>query len=46
VRAAAAGAATAILTASETPFDEAATFRLHEPVEAVLPGLRERVFAG
>jgi len=46
VRAAAAGAETAILTASETPFDAAATFRLHEPVEAVLPALRDRVFTG
>ena len=45
-RAAAAGAETAILTASETPFDAAATFRLHEPVETVLPALRDRVLAG
>jgi NAD-dependent deacetylase len=45
VRAAAAGAATAILTASETPFDAAATFRLHDPVEAVLPALRNLVLA-
>ena len=43
VRAAATGAATAILTASETPFDAAATFRLHDPVEAVLPALRDLV---
>jgi NAD-dependent protein deacetylase/lipoamidase len=46
MRAAAAGAPTAILTASETPFDAAATFRLHEPVEAVLPALRDRILAG
>jgi NAD-dependent deacetylase len=45
VRAAAAGAATAVLTASETPFDAAATFRLHDPVEAVLPALRNLVLA-
>jgi NAD-dependent deacetylase len=44
-RAAAAGAATAILTASETPFDAAATFRVHDPVEAVLPALRNLVLA-
>jgi NAD-dependent deacetylase len=43
VRAARAGAPTAILTASETPYDAAATIRLHEPVEAVLPALRDLV---
>jgi len=37
--AARAGAATAILTASETPFDDAATYRLHEPLAEVLPAL-------
>jgi NAD-dependent deacetylase len=41
----AAGARTAILTASETPFDEVADFRLREPVEDVLPAVRERVLA-
>jgi NAD-dependent deacetylase len=46
VVAARAGAATAILTASETPFDAAATFRLREPVERVLPALRDLVLAG
>jgi NAD-dependent deacetylase len=45
VRAAAAGAATAILTSSETPFDAAATYRLYEPLETVLPALRDRVLA-
>jgi len=45
VRAAGAGAPTAILTASETPFDAAATFRLHEPVEAVLASLRDRILS-
>jgi NAD-dependent deacetylase len=35
----AAGATTAILTASETPFDEVADFRLSDPVEAALPAL-------
>jgi NAD-dependent deacetylase len=37
------GAATAILTVSETPFDTAADFKLAEPVEQVLPSLRGRV---
>jgi NAD-dependent deacetylase len=45
VRAARAGTPTAILTASETPFDEAATFRLADPVETVLPALRDYVLA-
>src|SRR5438128_11859339 len=40
-----AGARTAILTASETPYDAAADVKLEEPVEAVLPALRERVLA-
>jgi hypothetical protein len=42
VLAARAGAATAVLTASDTPFDDAATVRLREPVEQVLPMLRDR----
>jgi NAD-dependent deacetylase len=41
--AARAGARTAILTASETPFDDAADVRIPEPVEQVLPALRDRV---
>jgi NAD-dependent deacetylase len=31
------GATTVILTASETPYDDACALRLHEPVERVLP---------
>lgn len=42
-QAARAGAATAILTASETPFDGAATVRVHDPVEVVLPAVRDAV---
>ncbi len=38
-----AGAATAILTASETPYDAAADFRCADPVEQVLPALRDAV---
>jgi NAD-dependent deacetylase len=38
-----AGARTAILTASETPFDDAADVRIAEPVERVLPALRDRI---
>jgi len=38
-----AGADTAILTASETPFDAAATWRMTAPVEQVLPALNDRV---
>lgn len=41
----ASGAATAILTASETPFDAEATWRVGDPVERVLPALRDRVLA-
>ena len=41
----AAGAATAILTASETPFDAAARWRIADPVERVLPALRDRILA-
>jgi len=40
-----AGAATAILTRSETPFDAEADWRLDEPVERVLPALRDRVLS-
>jgi NAD-dependent deacetylase len=36
-----AGAATAILTASETPYDEEADFRIDDPVEVSLPGVRD-----
>jgi NAD-dependent deacetylase len=38
-----AGARIAILTASATPFDALATWRVGEPVERVLPALRDRV---
>ncbi len=38
-----AGAATAILTASDTPFDDDATWRLGEPVEEILPELASRI---
>jgi NAD-dependent deacetylase len=38
-----AGARTAILTASETPFDDVADSRIAEPVERVLPALADRV---
>jgi NAD-dependent deacetylase len=38
-----AGARTAILTASETPFDAVATWKLTDPVEDVLPALRDRI---
>lgn len=39
----AAGAATAILTASETPFDSDAQFRVTTPLEDVLPVVRRHV---
>lgn len=39
----AAGASTAILTASETPFDAVADVRLAAPVEGVLPAVRDGV---
>ncbi|RIL00828.1 MAG: sigma factor regulator FecR [Proteobacteria bacterium] len=39
----AAGAATAIVTRSETPYDAAAGWKLEAPVEQVLPALRDRV---
>jgi NAD-dependent protein deacetylase/lipoamidase len=38
-----AGARTAILTASEPPFDDVAAWKFTEPVEIVLPALRERI---
>ena len=38
-----AGARTAIVTASETPYDAAADLRLAEPVERVLPAVRDRL---
>jgi NAD-dependent deacetylase len=38
-----AGAATAILTASETPFDAVCGFKLDEPLEQLLPELGARV---
>jgi NAD-dependent deacetylase len=40
-----AGARTAILAASETPFDDDADWKLDAPVESVLPALRARVLA-
>jgi NAD-dependent deacetylase len=40
-----ADAATAILTASETPFDDQARFRLREPVEQILPAVHRRLLA-
>src|SRR5438094_213584 len=39
----AAGATTAIVTASETPFDDVAHVRIAEPVEIVLPTVRDRL---
>ena len=44
--AAQAGAAIAILAASETPFDDAATYRCVDPVEEVLPLLCDAVRKG
>ncbi len=41
-----AGAATAILTASETPFDAEASWKLSTPLERLLPDLAQRVLAG
>lgn len=38
-----ASARSAILTASETPFDDAADFKLSEPLEELLPAVRDRV---
>jgi NAD-dependent deacetylase len=40
-----AGASTAILTASETPFDAQADWKLHDPVEQLLPEVSRRVLA-
>jgi NAD-dependent deacetylase len=40
-----AGARAAILTASETPFDDAADWKLGDPLEATLPLVRDRVLA-
>ena len=39
------GATTAILTVSETPFDEAVDFKLVDPVERVLPAFRDLVLS-
>lgn len=41
--AARAEAATAILTASETPFDDAADWKIEDPVEHCLPAIADRV---
>jgi NAD-dependent deacetylase len=41
----AAGARTAILTASDTPYDDAADWKLAGPLEEVLPAVRDRVLA-
>jgi NAD-dependent deacetylase len=38
-----AGARAAILTASETPFDDAADWKLEDPLEETLPALRQQV---
>ena len=38
-----AGARTAIVTASETPYDDLADVKLAEPVEIVLPAIRDRL---
>jgi len=40
-----AGAATAILTASETPYDEMADYRITDPIEEVLPLVRDTVLS-
>lgn len=40
------GATTAILTASETPYDDLADIRSSDPVEAVLPEVADRLLAG
>jgi NAD-dependent deacetylase len=42
-KAADAGGQVAILTASETPFDDLATWRSSDPLEEVLPRLRDAV---
>jgi hypothetical protein len=36
----------AILTASETPYDHAADVKIADPLEAVLPAVRDRVLSG
>jgi NAD-dependent deacetylase len=41
-----AGAATAILTASETPFDGVCDIKLDDPLEELLPELRDRILRG
>jgi NAD-dependent deacetylase len=41
----AAGARAAILTSSDTPFDDAADWKLSDPVEVILPLLRDGVLA-
>lgn len=38
-----AGAETAILTASQTPYDADSEHRLHDPLETALPGLRDAI---
>jgi NAD-dependent deacetylase len=43
VEAKTAGARAAILTASETPFDDAADWKLEDPLEVTLPALGDRV---
>ena len=40
-----AGARTAIVTASETPFDDATHWKLRVPLEAALPAIRDQVLA-
>jgi NAD-dependent deacetylase len=39
------GAATAIVTASDTPFDAAVDLKLSDPVERVLPEVRDLVLS-
>ena len=39
------GAATAILTASETPFDSQADFKFSDPLEDILPELRDAILS-
>ena len=43
VEAKGAGARAAILTASETPFDDAADWKLEDPLEVTLPALGRKV---
>jgi NAD-dependent deacetylase len=40
------GAGTAILTVSETPYDEMADYRMTDPVENILPAMRDMVLSG